>query len=211
MPYKQISDLPQQVKLLPISAKKIFLKAFNSSIKNNSEERSFKNAWAAVKKFFVKKNNVWVKKTSVKVKSVLGRSGVFGKQYYFDAAISSTDLADDGLTVSESLLKDLSEQGRIDKYGDVDHLGLKGNHSTNNLFTMTNQRYKDGKLYGRFMIDKSHDQYKWFVSNYYKENIELSAEFIDYQVSGNEITDCKRLGWTVLLNETPADKNAVAF
>lgn len=211
MPYKTIKDLPAQIKQLPISAKKIFLKAFNKASQSLSEEKSFKIAWGAVKRIYTKKNNVWVKKTSIKFKKMIGRSGFFGKNYYFDAVISSDSLAEDGLIASPLMLQNLYESDRIDKYGDVDHLNLKGQNSFNNLFILTDKKYENGKLYGRFVVDKSHNDYDWFVSNYHKENVELSAEFMNYKTDGKYITDCERLGWTVLLNESPADKSAVGI
>jgi len=63
MPYNSIKQLPSQTKNLPVRAKKIFMAAFNNSIKTHSEEASFKIAMAAVESQYTKKDNKWVKKS----------------------------------------------------------------------------------------------------------------------------------------------------
>jgi cation transport regulator len=211
MPYKSTKDLPQQVKQLPVSAKRIFLKAFDNSFKKYGEEESFKIAWAAVKRIYAKKGETWVKKSSVKVKSVLGRSGLFGNRYYFDAVISSNQEAEDGLIATDELLEGLYTNNLVEQYGDVDHLGLEGNGSTSGMFKLIENKYQSGKMYGRFLVNKSHPKYNWFINNYKKNDIELSAEFKGYETEGNKIVKCDSLGWTVLMNQNPADRLARAI
>ncbi|MFP4402215.1 MAG: ChaB family protein [Candidatus Nanoarchaeia archaeon] len=75
MPYKNIQDLPKQVKdNLPKHAQEIYLAAYNSAwdeYKNpedrerssdSREEVSHKVAWAAVKEKYEKQNDRWVEK-----------------------------------------------------------------------------------------------------------------------------------------------------
>lgn len=58
MPYT-LSNQPDIIKNLPIAAKRIWIKAFNSSYKKG-EEYARKIAWEAIKKSgFKKVNNKW--------------------------------------------------------------------------------------------------------------------------------------------------------
>ena len=65
MPYKSIKDLPDNVKMLPDRAKRIFMNAFNASF-DKGEESARKIAWSAVKRKY-KKNDKgeWVLKEGV--------------------------------------------------------------------------------------------------------------------------------------------------
>ena len=66
MPYKSNKDLPPRIRgVLPQGAQTIFRKAFNNAYKQykGNEVRSFKVAWAAVKKVYMKgPEKKWVKK-----------------------------------------------------------------------------------------------------------------------------------------------------
>jgi cation transport regulator len=67
MPYSSVEELPPNVRNhLPVSAQRIFVKAFNSAyddLKSGEDEaRAFKIAWAAVKKTFEKRDGKWVRK-----------------------------------------------------------------------------------------------------------------------------------------------------
>lgn len=65
MPYKTLSDLPDQVKdNLPHHAQEIFKEAFNSASKEyDKEETAFKVAWSAVEKKYEKNDSgEWVEK-----------------------------------------------------------------------------------------------------------------------------------------------------
>lgn len=64
MPYKTISELPDNVKVLPEHGQEIFLKAFNSALEQYKEEpKSFATAWTAVERVFKKNGDgVWVAK-----------------------------------------------------------------------------------------------------------------------------------------------------
>ena len=76
MPYKNVSDLPAQVRdNLPQHAQEIYRAAFNSAWDeykdaderrgdDSREETAHKVAWAAVKKEYEKKGDRWVKKGS---------------------------------------------------------------------------------------------------------------------------------------------------
>ena len=76
MPYKNVSDLPNQVRdNLPQHAQEIYRSAFNSAWDeykdaderrgdDSREETAHKVAWAAVKKEYEKKGDRWVKKVS---------------------------------------------------------------------------------------------------------------------------------------------------
>ncbi len=64
MPYATIEDLPPATRHLPRHAKEIFLAAFNSAWDEygGDEERAFRVAWAAVKKRYRKRGEVWTPK-----------------------------------------------------------------------------------------------------------------------------------------------------
>ena len=68
MPYKNLSELPDQVKhILPEEAQKIFLAAFNNAweeykTQDDREETAFKVAWHTVKEKYEKIDGEWVKK-----------------------------------------------------------------------------------------------------------------------------------------------------
>ena len=76
MPYKNVSDLPDQVRdNLPQHAQEIYKSAFNNAWDeykdadqrrgdDSREEVAHKVAWAAVKKEYEKKGDRWVKKGS---------------------------------------------------------------------------------------------------------------------------------------------------
>lgn len=50
MPYKSVKDAPPAVQKLPAHAGKVWISAFNSAIKNNSESSAAAIAWSAVHK-----------------------------------------------------------------------------------------------------------------------------------------------------------------
>jgi cation transport regulator len=63
MPYSKISELPENVKILPKKAQSIFMSAFNSALEQyGDEETARKVAWGAVKKSYKKEGEKWVSK-----------------------------------------------------------------------------------------------------------------------------------------------------
>lgn len=76
MPYKEISELPEQIREnLPNHAQEIYRAAFNSAWNDykdpearrgnqSREEAAHKVAWSAVKQKYEKSNGRWVKKDS---------------------------------------------------------------------------------------------------------------------------------------------------
>ena len=67
MPYATASDLPPAALRLPPRAQEIFRSAFNNAWKTYAErgphaqeEIAFRVAWAAVKKHYHKRGDVWV-------------------------------------------------------------------------------------------------------------------------------------------------------
>ncbi|MDH3513923.1 MAG: ChaB family protein [Gammaproteobacteria bacterium] len=68
MPYRNISDLPDSVKIhLPRHAQEIYRAAFNNAWKEyaarqNRETLAHRVAWAAVKKSYRKFGKAWVRK-----------------------------------------------------------------------------------------------------------------------------------------------------
>lgn len=207
MPYKQTKDLPEQVRSLPLKAKKMFLQAFNSSYSKYGEEKAFKIAWSAVKRAYKKVDSKWVIKKTVNINTVIGKTGFFNPQYYFDAIISSNDRDLDGQEISEFLLQDLVNKNLIDDSGDIEHLSLFGDNRYKGVYKLINAKYDNGKLMGRFYIDKSHPKSKE-VMLLAKSNklMGVSAEFINGRVDGNKIVGCDRLGWTFTNN--PSNPNA---
>jgi cation transport regulator len=68
MPYPTNADLPDPVRQhLPGHAQDIFREAFNHAFAEHSddprqEEAAFRIAWAAVKRFYVKRGDRWVER-----------------------------------------------------------------------------------------------------------------------------------------------------
>jgi len=67
MPYATASDLPPTARRMPPHAQEIFLSAFNNAWQTYAdrgphaqEEIAFRVAWAAVKKHYHKRGDVWV-------------------------------------------------------------------------------------------------------------------------------------------------------
>lgn len=63
MPYKTIKELPEQVKVLPSAAQRLFMRVFNSASKDEDEETAMKMAWSQVKKTYEKADGKWKKKS----------------------------------------------------------------------------------------------------------------------------------------------------
>lgn len=67
MPYTTTGDLPPAVRRLPLHGQEIFLSAFNNAWQTyadrgprKQEETAFRVAWAAVRKHYHKRGDVWV-------------------------------------------------------------------------------------------------------------------------------------------------------
>ncbi|AXU41502.1 AC60 [Alphabaculovirus altermyunipunctae] len=61
MPYTSVNSLPSNVRKLPYHGRRIFLKVFNSTYDTyGNESKSFRYAWAAVNKKYMKRNGKWV-------------------------------------------------------------------------------------------------------------------------------------------------------
>ena len=74
MPYSSVEELPPPVRQhLPDHAQEIFRAAFNNAYHTHEgdprqEEISFKTAWAAVKRAYVKVDENWVPKATIKLR-----------------------------------------------------------------------------------------------------------------------------------------------
>lgn len=64
MPYKNISELPDQVKVLPAEAQRQFMRVVNSALDaEDSEEVAFRKAWGVINRSYEKNDkDEWVKK-----------------------------------------------------------------------------------------------------------------------------------------------------
>jgi len=202
-----INKLPEQVMSLPISAKKIFLKAFNVSFKKSKNESSaLKIAWSAVKSKYGKVKGKWVIKKSVNINSVIGKSGFLTSTYFFEVPISSVNEDLEGDIVSDELLQKLANHDLIENSGDIEHLSIEGDNRFNGVFKLLKKRYENGVLYGGFVMDKKHPMYKRAAKIFKKgSTVGVSAEFFNPEKDGNVITDCSRLGWTFTRNPCNPD------
>lgn len=71
MPYVTIEDLPPSLDRLPIHAREIFLAAFNNAWRSYAdrgsavqEEIAHRVAWAAVKRRYRKRGDLWVERNA---------------------------------------------------------------------------------------------------------------------------------------------------
>jgi cation transport regulator len=63
MPYATIDNLPPAVQHLPEHAQEVFRAAFNAAWDSYGDEQTaFRVAWAAVKKRYRKRGDIWVEK-----------------------------------------------------------------------------------------------------------------------------------------------------
>lgn len=200
MPFDSIKDLPNQIKSLPSTAKKIFIKAFNNSFKSVGEERAFKIAWSAVKSKYKKSGDTWVLKTTTRLKEVKVKGGLFGTNYYLDMPISSTHVDADGHQADANMLKNLHQLDRIDKEGDILHLDNEADGRYNGLFKLTKHLYKDGVLLGRVVMNRKHPKANEYLERFDNKMVGISAEFYEPEMEGNVIKHAKRLGWTIHSN-----------
>lgn len=189
---------------LPLKGKKIFAKVYE-----NTEDLSL--ALSAVKRAYKLKNNIWVIKKSVPVKTVIQKSGFFNKSYYLELPISSTSRDIDGHTVNKGLLEKISKYSLIDENGDLDHLKLNGVTSFNGLFKLSDYRYEEEQLFAKIVMNKDHPAYKPFLKNGYLDAITgVSAEFYGNIIDDDGvIQDADRMGWTVTLNTQPSNSDCL--
>lgn len=180
MPYDSVKDLPKSVKKLPVSAQKLFVKVFNKTYKNKSEEVAFKIAWSAVKKKFKKKNGSWVAKGegfTLFTFEMNNNSDVFVKksddgEYYLEGVLSDVGVDTQGNRFTEETLKDYAEQ--INKHGiggfithkDWKEFCLNNSHLPEEAFVAKAREerkgiiktvkaiYDKGKLWIKGLIDK---------------------------------------------------------
>ena len=131
MPYSKITDLPEQVKSLPMPAKNIWMAAFNSSFSDgNSEITCMKIAWAAVKNIYKKVDDKWIKKkeeigNNIRINQEHARIQ-YKKDKYKPGEILDFQFCTVGPNVSEKTLDNFIENFNSDAFGQpvgwqVDH------------------------------------------------------------------------------------------
>ncbi len=201
-------DIHKTVTSLPTTGKKIFLKGYQKSIDLGiPKEQALDNGLFAVSNMYKHVGGSWVHKQNVELNTViLKEGGLFNKQHFFNATLSSSNIDDQGQYVDEKLLKTLSSKNLIDSMGDIFHLAAKGVVSWKGLFKKTEHSMEDGKLKLRFTVDKNHEHYNEFkkLSKTHKFN-KLSAEFYNPVLKGPKIVGASGLGWTLLDNGSNPD------
>lgn len=198
MPYSNISELPKNVKKLSKAKQKIFLAVFNKAYeKYKDEKKAFAIAYGAVNHSNVTKHKV------------ISRSQNIDADFFFDAILSSTSVNYDGLSISDEVLKSIS----ISNLGDYNHKSIKTNNSSlKGLFKAVKAVYDQGKIFIRFVANKFHENYheiEQYVENEYE--LDMSAEIIDPVIENNTVVGAKQLGWTVLINEEPANSDSKVY
>lgn len=126
MPYNNISELPESVKnVLPKPAQKLFMKVFNASFDKYGEDRAFKIAWAAVKKRFKKKGNIWVAKTTDFIKEIK-------YTYVFEAKEAFITKTDNDYAYIDYILSDNQPDITNEKFSDFALKSMANIISTDN-------------------------------------------------------------------------------
>jgi cation transport regulator ChaB len=69
-PYKNISELPDQVKVLPKEGQKLWLKVFNKAY-SKGEDYARKVAWTVIKKFYKKSGDKWIKANDENIEAAM--------------------------------------------------------------------------------------------------------------------------------------------
>jgi len=195
-------NMEQLIKELPINAKKIFLRAYDKALKSVNEKRALRLAWRVVKQSYKIVEDKWTLKTSVKVNTVVGKSGFFNPSYYMDYTISSINKDNTGESVDNGLLENIAK-GNIpmDVYGDIEHFDIDGISEFNGLFELISTEYINGKLNGKITINKKHKAYKTFTKWYPKgTTVGISAEFYNPTYIGKKLVNCERVGWSMTDN-----------
>jgi|TARA_R100001530_G_scaffold133997_3_gene108155 cation transport regulator ChaB len=128
------------LKKLPKEAKAIWESTFKASKVKYGPDRAAKIAWAAVKKKYQKLGNKWVLKgrsvsfnSNIKFKSqkLICRSvdvASSSNDYFIEGYIATKHLGEDGIVLSDILLRDLEKQIRefpINVKGDLEHVGTR--------------------------------------------------------------------------------------
>jgi cation transport regulator ChaB len=128
------------LKKLPKEAKKMWESTYNAAKEKYGPDRASKIAWAAVKKKYKKEGNNWVLKarsitfnSDLKLNSekLVCRSELVGEtsnDYFIEGYIATRNLAEDGIVLSDTLLRDLAKQIRefpINVKGDLEHVGTR--------------------------------------------------------------------------------------
>jgi len=198
------------LKTLPIEGKRIFLRAYDKALKQTSDEtKSYNLALSVLERKYKKKGKKWIVKSSVSVYSDIKKSGVFNPNLKFTAILSSNKVDYDNNSVTDYLLRYLSDTNRVDNNGDFDHYMLSGKTNYKGVFKKVNHFYKDGKVYLNFIVNKSHDKFNE-VKNLFKGKklAELSAEFYNPVLKNNKIISASSMGWSVCKDQQARNPDA---
>lgn len=147
---------------------------------------------------------------NVEKNKVIARSAFLNADYMFDAIVSSNSINYDGLSIDDSVLQNIP----IHSDGDYDHIGLKtGKFNYKGLFKLVKSVYENGKVFLRFILNKNHSEYDSFSKkiNNTDSDIKLSAELIGAEVQDNKVINAKEMGWTVLIEDEPANNDATVY
>jgi cation transport regulator len=195
MPYRENSELPPNIKRLPVGAQTMFRKVFNSSISRHGEVLANKIAWAAVKTKFKRVGDNWVAKgmglsfftfSMTTNKEVFVKKGADG-EYYLEATLSDNQFDSEGRRFTSEALQTYANQ--INTYGiagfithrDWDDFKMANSHLSEEEFirkARTERKgilktvkaiYEKGKLWIKALIDK---RYINHVKRYNKVSIE---------------------------------------
>jgi|ETNvirenome_6_85_1030632.scaffolds.fasta_scaffold02344_7 cation transport regulator len=182
MPYKNVTELPESIKKLPMGAQKIFMSVFNTSMYKGDygEDMAFKIAWAAVKKRFKKLDNKWVAKglghsfyrfELNKTDKLFIQKGNDG-EYYLEGVLSDSNVDTMGYKFLPETLKSFANQiNDRGIFGGITHeewdgLKLKYSHLSEDEFVkkalserkgvlkVIKAIYEKGKLWIKALVDK---------------------------------------------------------
>jgi len=205
------SDLPSSLKKLSSIDRKLFVKTFDIlQSKGISEEESFDKALFSVGKTSDDLTTHSLSQDINLQTVIVKEGGFFNKNYFFDATLSSSSVDSDNQSVSNSLLKWLDDNDRVDSEGDIKHLAANGNDSSwKGLFKLMHHSYQNDKLDIKFSANKEHPKFKEFLVMHKEDPFTmLSAEFQNPRMIGNKIVYSDRIGWTLTTQGRASNKDA---
>ncbi len=202
-----LSKLPKKASLLWKATYK------NARAKGNDETSASKIATLTLKKVYIKKKGMWIRK-HLKIKSHLIKSGWLFPSYKFEFELANDKWDSDNQRVTKQLLSKIVNNNLIDSIGDVDHERYYRNtnsiqernlinqdQNTEGLYYLDSYKLENGSLKAIVGMNKNHVLFNKYLNEHQKGNfLYASAEYPEAEVVDGEIVDAKEMLWSITSN-----------